>query len=356
MDFAFWGTVPPELAEFKDGLERALEQHGYDRAEDAGAARLVINFVDADDPRPFRRQKKSTFVASFWYAEDVPEDFVRRAYPVLVRALSNLSVCTVPGVEARFLTLEQGNYAVVHEGDDDAFFRQVVARLAPLAESNLVIENIWNRDLEPELWDGDEQTESLYRAGVKLDELDLLPAAFPIEEILSERDLRHVKRLYSIGGLSYGNLSARKDDTRFWMSASGVDKSNLREIGRDILLVTDYDAAQQAMVLSVPPDLAEPRRVSVDAIEHWMIYREHPSVGAIMHVHAWVDGVAATEINFPCGTAELAVAVADLIRVAEDPGHAVVGLKNHGLTITGSSLDEIFERVGPHLVRNVPMT
>ena len=82
----------------------------------------------------------------------------------------------------------------------------------------------------------------------------------------------------------------------------------------------------------------------------------HPSVGAIMHVHAWVDGVAATEINFPCGTAELAVAVADLIRAAEDPGHAVVGLKNHGLTITGSSLDEIFERVGPHLVRNVPMT
>ena len=72
MDFAFWGTVPPELAEFKDGLERALEQHGYDRAEDAGAARLVINFVDADDPRPFRRQKKSTFVASFWYAAGRP--------------------------------------------------------------------------------------------------------------------------------------------------------------------------------------------------------------------------------------------------------------------------------------------
>ena len=36
--------------------------------------------------------------------------------------------------------------------------------------------------------------------------LDLLPAAFPIEEILSERDLRHVKLLYGIGGLSYGNV------------------------------------------------------------------------------------------------------------------------------------------------------
>ncbi len=355
MDFAFWGNVPPELEQFKSGLERALVEHGYDQAADPGTARLVINFVDADDPRPFRRQKKSTFVASFWHAPEVPDDFVKRAYPVLVRALSNLSVCTVPGVEARFLTLEQGNYAVVHEGDDDAFFRHVVSRLAPLAESNLVIENIWNPDLEPELWNGDEHTESLYRAGKLLDELDLLPAAFPIEEILSERDLAHVKRLYSIGGLSYGNLSARKDETRFWMSASGVDKSNLREIGRDVLLVTDYDAEKQAMVLSVPPGI-EPKRVSVDAIEHWMIYREHPSVGAIMHVHAWVDGVAATEINYPCGTAELAVAVADLVRAAEDPAHAVVGLKNHGLTITGSSLDEIFERVGPKLVRNVPMS
>src|SRR5262245_45477077 len=131
MDFAFWGTVPPELAEFKDGLERALEQR-YERAEDAGEARLIINFVDADDARPFRRQKKSTFVASFWHADEVPEDFVKRAYPVLVRALSNLSVCTVPGKEARFLTLEQGNYAVVNDGDDDAFYRQIVGRLAPL--------------------------------------------------------------------------------------------------------------------------------------------------------------------------------------------------------------------------------
>ena len=37
------------------------------------------------------------------------------------------------------------------------------------------------------------------------------------------------------------------------MSASGVDKSDLREIGRDVLLVKDYDPEAQAMVLSVPP-------------------------------------------------------------------------------------------------------
>ena len=66
-----------------------------------------------------------------------------------------------------------------------------------------------------------------------------------------------------------------------------------------------------------------------------MIYREHPEVGAIVHVHAWIPGVPATEFNYPCGTAELAGAVADIIREAPEPGRCVVGLKNHGLTITG---------------------
>ena len=52
-----------------------------------------------------------------------------------------------------------------------------------------MIENIWNPDLEPELWDGDEMTASLTAAGEKLDKLNLLPAPLPIEEILSPRDL-----------------------------------------------------------------------------------------------------------------------------------------------------------------------
>ena len=97
----------------------------------------------------------------------------------------------------------------------------------PLATSRLVIDNEFRTDLEEELWDGDEVTEEIREAGRRLGELNLLPSPFPIEELLSERELRHVKRLYGIGGLSYGNLSMRKDETRFWMSASGVDKSNL---------------------------------------------------------------------------------------------------------------------------------
>jgi ribulose-5-phosphate 4-epimerase/fuculose-1-phosphate aldolase len=118
--------------------------------------------------------------------------------------------------------------------------------------------------------------------------------------------------------------------------------------------VRGYDPARDAIVLSVPPDV-KPNRVSVDAIEHWMIYREHPEVGAIVHVHAWIEGTRATEINFPCGTLELAESVADLVRIAPDPSRAVVGQRNHGLTITGHSLDEIFARVDGKLVRAVPM-
>ncbi len=355
MQFAFNGDVPEPLESFATGLAAALLDRGYERLPAPAGARLVLNFIDREAPRPYRRSDKSTFVASIWHTDHIPDDFIPEAYPVLVRALSNLAVCVEPGVRARFLTPEQGNYAIESHGDETRFLREIAERLAPLAESTLVVDNIFVPDLEPELWGGDEHTEALWRAGQRLEALGLLPAPFPIDEILPERDRRQLMRLYSMGGLSYGNLSARKDDTRFWMSASGVDKSDLREIGRDVMLVTDFDEANEAMRISIPPGI-EPRRVSVDAIEHWKIYREHPGVGAIMHVHAWIDGIEATEINYPCGTAELADAVAILVRQADDPNQAVIGLKNHGLTITGPSLDEIFERVEPQIQRHVPMS
>jgi ribulose-5-phosphate 4-epimerase/fuculose-1-phosphate aldolase len=224
-----------------------------------------------------------------------------------------------------------------------------------MASSTLVIDNFFEPDLPEALWEGDEITASIVRAGGKLDELDLLPAPFPMDELLSPRDFRHIKRLFGIGGLSYGNISARYDAEWFWMSASGVDKSKLGRIGEDILMVKDYDRARNGMVVSHPPAV-EPRRVSVDAIEHWMIYREHPSVGAILHVHAWMNGIPSTEFNYPCGTFELGKAVAEILRDHPEPAQAVVGLKNHGLTITGLSLDEIFERIGEQLIQVVPMS
>jgi ribulose-5-phosphate 4-epimerase/fuculose-1-phosphate aldolase len=343
------------------GLHREMLRQGLHFLPDEhDHIRLVVNFASNDSPLVFRRKSQGIFVVTFVEDDHEPSDILRAGYPVLVRNLSNLAIYVVVdggNTNAHFLTMEQGHYVVSHMAGEpeERFFAEVYERMAPLATSRLVINNVYNPDLPEALWQGDEITRSLTWAGEQLDALNLLPAPWPIHEILSERDLKHVKRLYGIGGLSYGNLSARRDQTTFWMSASGVDKSNLQEIGRDILLVTGYDPVDNAMLLSVPPHV-EPRRVSVDAIEHHMIYREHPEVRAIIHVHAWMAGIESTHINYPCGTRELAVAVADLVRQAPDPSRAVVGLKNHGLTITGQSLREIFERIEGKIIAQVPMS
>jgi ribulose-5-phosphate 4-epimerase/fuculose-1-phosphate aldolase len=362
----------PVLDRFVAGLTRVMSGTGYTQLETPGPdTNVVLHAIDATAPKPYRRKAAPTFVIAIAELPEVPEDrqaLLRTGYPLLVRALANLCVMiadTPEGLVVRFVTLEQGTYGVGPGLDDEELLERAFARIEPLASSRLVITNEFVTDLPDRLWDGDEQTAQMLRAGRELDALDLLPAPFPIEEILGPRDLRHVMLLYGIGGLSYGNVSVRycgnglpgvpdPNGPVYWMSASGVDKSDLRSVGEHILLVRGYDPERDSMILSVPPDV-KPRRVSVDAIEHWMIYREHPDVGAILHVHGWIDGTVSTDVNYPCGTLQLAASVADLLRDAPDPSRAVVGLRNHGLTITGHSLDEIFDRVGASVIPRVPM-
>jgi len=347
---AIWGTpTSASHAAWVQSVAAAFTADDFELVDDHAEADFVLNMFDTDDPKAFRRSSRGTYSASFYELADEPDDVLLTSYPNLVRTLANVVVLRVPGRGVWFTTMERGTYRL---SDDPA---EVFERLAPLAKSKLVIDNEFVADLEPELWDGDEVTADIAAAGKRMGQLDLLPAPFPVHEFLSERDLRHVMRLYQVGGLSYGNLSARKDAVRFWMSASGVDKTALEEPGRDILLVTGYDEEKARMLISVPPGV-EPRRVSVDAIEHWMIYQAHPDVGAILHVHAWMEGIAATDINYPCGTQELAESVAELIDREPDPAHAVIGLRNHGVTATGDSLTEILDRIQANLLRQVPMT
>jgi ribulose-5-phosphate 4-epimerase/fuculose-1-phosphate aldolase len=332
-----------------------------DQGDQQHTVRLVINLCDIDKPRSVQRRGQGTFVATVVEGSDNQHEVMKAAYPVLVRSLSNMVIYNTRVnnvLESHFITIEQGHYVVYHSGDNARDFEHIFERIRPLACSHLVINNDFVPDLPESLWQGDDVTRQIGWAGRQLDALGLLPAAFPIHEFLSERELRQVKRLYGIGGLSYGNLSARSphNPAYYWMSASGVDKSKLEIVGRDILLVTDYVPEQLMMRLSVPPNV-EPRRVSVDAIEHFLIYREHPSVGAIVHIHAWwSDPIQSTQVNYPCGTYELAIEVAELVRRAPDPSHAVIGLKNHGLTITGPSIEEIFQRINGKILPQVPMS
>lgn len=341
---------------FADGLRQVLLAHGIEETSPDRAPRVVLHFVDMEAPRPFRRRAQATFVVSVIEGPPPTGEILPALYPLLVRTLSNMVLYLLPkGSDpcAYVVTLEQGYFAV-DGAEDETFFGHIFDRMYPLASAQLVINNEFHADLEEALWEGDEHTAALAEAGARLDALNLLPAAFPIEELLPPRDLAHVRRLFGLGGLSYGNLSVRKDASRYWMSASGVNKGAMRTVGRDILMVKGYDSERNLILLSVPPGI-EPRRVSVDAIEHWMIYTAHPGVGAIVHVHAWMEGVTSTQVQYPCGTLQLARAVAELVRDSPDPHRAVVGLRNHGLTITGPSLADILDRVAGRLLQRVPM-
>lgn len=349
----------PFLSWYMEGLKEKFTAEGYKFCgESEEEIKIVFNVIDQEKPRPFRRKAQATFVVSILETNNEPEEVFETAYPYLIRSLANHLIFIVHKSETKdfyFITPEQGFYTLTYTGEEEKdFFHRTFKRLEPVASAQLVIDNHFADDLEDHLWNGNEITKKMFLSGKKLNEMNLLPAPFPLEKYLSERDMRQLKKLYGIGGLSYGNLSSRHKDQTFWMSASGVNKANMRVIGQDILYIKGFNSNENAIEVSVPPKIS-PKRASVDAIEHWMIYKEHPDVGAIVHIHAWMDGIEATEINYPCGTIELAEAVANLVRKAKDPARAVIGLKNHGLTITGRNLDDIFDRIDGHVLPQVPM-
>ena len=224
----------------------------------------MLHFVDPDAARPYRRKNAPTFVVVLAELDDAARRHAPHRLPA-ARARAGEPVRDGEPVGRRFDRRSSSPSSRAPTPSTPApattqyFFKSVFSRVEPLASSRLVIGNEFTADLPDALRDGDDITRQITRAGERLAALDLLPAAFPIEEILSDRDLRHVKLLYGIGGLSYGNVSARRltsarasREPQYWMSASGVDKSALHEIGRDILLVTGYDAERDVMQLRVP--------------------------------------------------------------------------------------------------------
>ena len=332
--------------------------HGHELCDETeGDLQMVLNLANADQPRPYRRRSRAVYVVTLVAANCLPDNAQREVYTLLVRSLSNLAIYAIPhdgDADLHFTTLEAGFYHIPF--DPEAVYQHVL----PLATSQLLIQNEIIPDLPEAYWRGTPITQQMIHYGQELDHLGVLPAPFPIRELLSERDLRHVYRLYGITGLSYGNLSACESipelgPTTFWMTARGVNKAKLSGVGQDLLLIRGYDSTQAAILVSVPPRHNPSARASVDAMEHYLIYSTFPQVGAIVHVHAWMEGVLSTQQNYPCGTGELAQEVVGLLQRTPDPSRTAVGLKNHGLTITGPNLDDIFGRIRGRLLTQVPM-
>jgi ribulose-5-phosphate 4-epimerase/fuculose-1-phosphate aldolase len=358
---------------FIEGVHEKMQRQGHEYhqspKEDTG---LIFNLIDADTPRPFRRRSQSVFVVSVLEGEAPDGHVLQTTYPHLLKNISNLLIYHTridDVLHTYFVTPEQGYPRVLlRNGNTDVYFDDAYKRIAPVACSRFVINNEFIPNLPDELAAGTEKTRQLYRAGKKLDEMELLPTVIRIEDFLSEDALRQLWRLYRVGGLSYGNLSVRNDETTFWMSASGVDKSDLRNVGEHIHLITGYDESKNAIIVSIPKHIERPTRASVDAIEHWMVYTQNPRVGAIIHAHCWVDEeetkrkghtVAATTTSYPCGTVELGEDTASVIRNAPDPARVVVCQKNHGIVITGYDLKDIFDRIEDgsiKIIKQIAMT
>lgn len=343
--------------EIRRGLEQVMAKEGHELVDDVEASELVFHGVDLAHPRPFRRRAKAVFVVGIVEGPAIDGPALAKTYPLLVRSISNLLIYGGDASQpwAVVTTPELGCATLTANREDDVWYRSLYDRIAPLATSHLVIDNIFDEDFPEELVQGTEVTDQIRRASRMLDQWHLFPAPYPVAEMLPEEDYRHLRRVFGIGGLSYGNISARHDQKRFWMSASGIDKGKIGVVGHDILLVKEYDRDRNAMRLSVRPG-AKALRVSVDAVEHWGVYRDHPEIQAMIHIHAWMDGIVSTDVNYPCGTVEMGEAMSELFRRDPHPERTVIGLRNHGITATGPSLDDILDRLDGRVITTVPMT
>ena len=346
------------VASLRDELAGRGHQVLPDMAPEAIPAdvQVVFNVTDGRAPRPnYLRASAANFICTLAETAEPGPELQKEAYAVLVKTISNLLGYTVhrPGASATYLVTPELGFREVLHGDDHV--RRIADQVLAISDVRFVIANDLVEELPPELTDGDAVTEAMVRVGRKLDGLGLLPMMLPLDSLLSERELRMIHKIFGVKQLSYGNLSARRDRDAFWMTGRGVNKADLRVIGKDLLLVTGFDPGRLAMRVAVPAGTDPGARVSVDAIEHFKIYREFPGVGAMIHVHAWLPGIESTLQNYPCGSMELADEVLELVRRAPDPANAVVGLKNHGVTVTGPDIETVFDRIAPRLQRTVPM-
>jgi len=355
----------PARDRIADELVRTCLAHGHELGSPENGVKFVLNLTDAASPRVYRRHAQSVIVFSLITVDAPPEDLRSLCYATLVRSLSNVLLCAVPrpdtagsdgppAYEMYFTTPEAGFYHLDYGPE------RVFERMIPIAGARFALQNRIDTDLPQAYWETSPVVEDIRRSAGRLDGLGVLPAPFPLHELLSEDSIRDIFLLFEMKGLSYGNMSAREcilelGGHTFWMTARGVNKAKVTKIGWDILLVRGRDEETNEILVSVPPDHDPRARVSVDTVEHELIYRTFPEVGAIVHVHAWIDGVACTRQNYPCGTIELAEEVVHLLQQTGCPGRTEVGLKNHGLTITGPNLGEIFDRIRNRLRTEVRM-
>ena len=234
--YAIWGTATtPEHEAWVRRIGGAFEADGFARVDDVADADFVLNMFDPEQPKAFRRQARGTYSASFYELPTEPEDVLKTSYPMLVRTLANVVVLRVPG--RRRLVHDDGARHLPHHRRPERRIR------APRAARDVEARDRQRVRRRPRARSSGTATRSppTSRAPASdLDELDLLPSPFPLEEFLAE-------------GFSPRPPAVpdRRSQLRQPQRAQGRDallderqrrrQEQLEEVGRDILLVTGYD-------------------------------------------------------------------------------------------------------------------
>src|SRR2546428_13790966 len=98
MIFTFVGDyTDPALAHIAQGLRAVFQRRGHEYTSDPEAEdlRLVVNFIDAERPKPYRRRPKAIFVLSVPAPAYRPHNVLRQPYPLLPRSRANLCLYLV---------------------------------------------------------------------------------------------------------------------------------------------------------------------------------------------------------------------------------------------------------------------
>ena len=222
----------------------------------------------------------------------------------------------------------------------DELFLTLVRR----SDVTYIDDNVISTDLAADLCAGTAVTASIQDVARRLDGLDLVPPAVPLDG-LSERARRRYFKVLGLRQISYGNMSAREPGrTGFWMTGRGVDKAALDVIGRDLVYIDRFDRDERAVYLRVPSGYDEARS-SIDTSIHAVIYDAYPKIGSMIHIHAELDDIVYTDNHYPCGTVELCDSIVDGLSRTEDPDRTILGLTNHGLLITGADTEDAWSLV-----------
>ncbi|HTY59887.1 MAG TPA: hypothetical protein VMF59_13785, partial [Bacteroidota bacterium] len=136
-----------------DALVRTCLLHGDELAQATNGINFALNLISGESPRHFRRKSQSVFIFSLIQDENPDENLKSRCYTALVRSLSNLLLCIVPGgagsaPEVYFTTPEAGFYHMPFDAE------AVYSRLSPIASAHFATENLFSADLPERFYCG----------------------------------------------------------------------------------------------------------------------------------------------------------------------------------------------------------